>query len=238
MWLLHLHDIAVPNQSLKLMNKYCTVSRPVKDKIGLLCYWKCLLESSEQPGLHLNLTGPLKMRNWEILFNFYQIEKKNQLSEIMKIYKCCAVLEMSLCRGTTRNCFWRLGNTLTHWCHSLKLPLTVCLLLSPGASHNTGAEQTSHLLPGDTKNFFCSGSLLSVPSVVVSNSMLLVLCQRHRRLIMMRPKCWWEPCWPSSQVQPFLHKYKSLCCGALLSSYLKCKALEGEVKRIPWGIIL
>lgn len=39
-----------------------------------------------------------------------------------------------------------------------------------------------------------------------------------------------EPCCPSSQVQPFLHKYKSLCCGARLRSYLKCKALQREVK--------
>lgn len=78
-----------------------------------------------------------------------------------KIYKCCAVLKMSLCRVTTRNCIWGLGNTLTHWPHVLKLS---CLLLSPGASHNTGVEQTSHVLPSGTTNFLCSGSLLPVSS--------------------------------------------------------------------------
>jgi len=47
----------------------------LKEKIGLLYDWKCLLESLEQTGLHLDLAAPLKMSNWGIFFNFSQIQK-------------------------------------------------------------------------------------------------------------------------------------------------------------------
>lgn len=150
----------------------------------------------------------------------------------MEIYKC-AVQKISLCRGTTRNCIWRLGSTLTPRPHVSKLSLTLSVSLSPGASHNTGVEQTSHRLPGDTKKFL----LLWTSAFTVLFWWCLtwcywfsVLCQGHKRSIRMRPKSWQEPCCPRSQVQPLLHKYQSLWCGALLSSYLICKALQGEVK--------
>lgn len=67
---------------------------------------------------------PTKNENWQILFNFSQIEK-NSSQKKTKIYKCCAVLKMSLCRVATRSCIWRLGNTLTHWPHVSKLSVSV-----------------------------------------------------------------------------------------------------------------
>lgn len=104
-----------------------------------------------------------------------------------------------------------------------------------GGSHDTGMEPLSRLLTGDTPNFL--GCLCTVnlyrqrPLLVVTNlTLFLFLHQSHKLLIRMRPKRWPEACCPHTQVQTFLHKYKSLYHGALLSSHLKCKALKGEVK--------
>jgi len=145
------------------------------------------------------------------------------------------VPKMSLCSGTTSNYTWRLGNTLIHWSHVLKLSLTarIWVTFSLGISHNTGMEQLSLFLPGHMLNFLAAFGTVNLylqhPLLVVSNLMLfLFLCQTHK--LLMRPKCWKEACSPDTQVQPFLHKYKSLYHGALLSCQLKCKALKGEVQ--------
>lgn len=82
---------------------------------------------------------------------------------LRKKWKCINVVLFWRCLSAELppGIVWGLGNTLTHWPHVLKLS---CLLLSPGASHNTGVEQTSHVLPSGTTNFLCSGSLLPVSS--------------------------------------------------------------------------
>lgn len=82
---------------------------------------------------------------------------------------------MSLCRGTTRSCIWRLGKTLTYRPHVLKLSLTLCYFL---LGHPTTQRRNKHPIYSQVtqKHSFALDLCFQCPLLVVSISILLILC--------------------------------------------------------------
>lgn len=144
---------------------------------------------------------------------------------------CCSK-EVSLQRYY-QQLYLDLGNTLIHWsCVAVPDCARVWVRFSLGASHNAGMEQPSVYFQVTHQISFALFGMVNLypqcPVLVIPKLMLfLFLCQEHKLSIKMRHKCWLEECCPDTQVQPFLHIYKFLYHGVLLSSFLTCKALRG-----------